>query len=57
MNMATRTITLSFGENNAIRWGHIENAVGTPVTSSKIRNLLYEWMNTKVVFESGDLNE
>ena len=55
--MATRTVTVSFGEKDAILWGHIENAVGTPVTSSKIWNLLYEWMNTKVVFESGDLNE
>ena len=57
MNMATRTVTVSFGEKDAILWGHIENAVGTPVTSSKIRNLLYEWMNTKVVFKSSDLNE
>ena len=57
MNMATKTITVSFGETNAILWEHIENAVGTLVTSSNIRNLLYEWMNTKAVFETGDLNE
>ncbi|MEA1868798.1 MAG: hypothetical protein U9N09_01380 [Euryarchaeota archaeon] len=37
--MATRTVTVSFGEKDAILWGHIENTVGTPVTSSKIRNL------------------
>ena len=39
--MATRTVTVSFGEKDAILWGQIENAVGTPVTSSKIQNLLY----------------
>ncbi|MEA1906688.1 MAG: hypothetical protein U9N12_07015 [Euryarchaeota archaeon] len=37
--MVTRTVTASFGENDAILGGHIENAVGTPVTSSKIWNL------------------
>ena len=57
MNLATITVTVSFGEKDAILWRHIENAVGTPVTSSKIRNLLYEWMNTKVVSERGDLDE
>jgi len=57
MNMATITVTVSFGEKDAILWRHIENAVGTPVTSSKIRNLLYEWMDTKVVVERGNLNE
>ena len=55
--MATRTVTVSFGEKDAILWGPIETAVGTPVTSSNILNLLYGWMNTKVVFERDDLNE
>jgi len=41
MNMATRTVTVLFAEKDAILWGPIENAVGTPVTSLKIRNLLY----------------
>jgi len=39
--MATRTVTVLFGEKDAILWGQIENAVRTPVTSSNIRNLLY----------------
>ena len=46
--MATRIVTVAFGEKDAVLWKRIEDKVGTPVTSSKIRNLLYEWANTEI---------